>query len=144
MARRIWRHVRREKGTAAIEFALVFVLFFMVMYGLVAFGLVFAVKHTITQAANEGARAAVKDVGGLDARIAQAKVSATKAVAWLGARAPVPQVTSSACAPFVCLEVVLVYNYAANPIVPSLPGLGVTLPATLTGRAIVQLDAVSN
>lgn len=144
MARRIWRHVDREKGTAAIEFALVFVLFFMVMYGLVAFGMVFAVKHTITQAANEGARAAVKDVGGLDARIAQAKASAAKAVAWLGARAPVPQVTSSACAPFLCLEVVLVYNYAANPIVPSLPGLGVTLPATLTGRAIVQLDAVAN
>lgn len=133
-----------QRGAVAIEFALVFVLFFMVMYGIVAYGMVFAVHHTLTQAASEGARAAVRDVGGLPERIALAKTTSATAIAWLGGRAPVPQVTSAPCAatPFVCVKVLLVYDYLNNPLVPALPGLGITLPARLTAQATVQLDAV--
>lgn len=133
-----------QRGAVAIEFALVFVLFFMVMYGIVAYGMVFAVQHSLTQAASEGARAAVRDVGGLPERMALAKSTSATAIAWLGGRAPVPQVTSAACAatPYVCVKVMLVYDYLNNPLVPALPGLGVALPASLTAQATVQLDAV--
>ncbi len=134
----------RQHGAAAVEFALVFGMFFVVMYGIVAYGVVFAVKHSMTQAANEGARAAVKDVGdgSIGARTALAKTVATNAIAWLGARAPVPEVTSGACSgtPYTCVTVTLTYNYAANPIVPPLPGLGVVLPATLKAQATVEVD----
>lgn len=133
-----------QRGAVAIEFALVFVLFFMVMYGIVAYGMVFAVQHSLTQAASEGARAAVRDVGGLAERMALAKTTSANAIAWLGGRAPVPQVTSVPCAgtPFVCVKVMLVYDYLKNPLVPALPGLGIALPASLTAQATVQLDAV--
>ncbi|UCV15568.1 TadE/TadG family type IV pilus assembly protein [Quatrionicoccus australiensis] len=133
-----------QRGAVAIEFALVFVLFFMVMYGIVAYGMVFAVQHSLTQAASEGARAAVRDVGGLPERMALAKATSATAIAWLGGRAPVPQITSTPCAatPFVCVKVLLVYDYLNNPLVPALPGLGVALPARLTAQATVQLDAV--
>lgn len=133
-----------ERGAVVIEFALVFVMFFMVMYGIVAYGVIFAIKHTLTQAANEGARAAVKDVGGLPERIALAGTVAAESMAWLGERAPAPVVTAEPCAatPFVCVRVSLTYDYASSPLVPALPALGIALPASLVGQATVQLDAV--
>lgn len=135
---------RKEGGAVAVEFALVFVLFFMVMYGIVAYGIVFAIRHSLEYAANEGARAAVQDVGGLAERISLADTTARNAVAWLGERAPAPVVTTPACpdARFTCVRVALSFNYEANPIVPPLPGLGIALPATISAQATVQLDGV--
>lgn len=134
----------RERGAVVIEFALVFVLFFLVMYGIVAYGMVFAVKHSLVQAANEGARAAVRDVGGLTERAELARAVASESIVWLGARAPAPEVQTEECAatPYVCLTVRLDYDYQSNPLVPALPALGVVLPDNLSGRATVQLDAV--
>lgn len=133
---------RRQRGAAAIEFALVFVIFFMVLYGAVAYGVVFAIRHSLTLAASEGARAAVQDVGNADARAALAATTAANAIAWLGTNAPAPVVTHSPCpaTPYRCLQVSLTYDYAANPIVPAIPGLGIELPATLQSQATVQLD----
>lgn len=138
-------HGRRERGAAAIEFALIFVLFFSIMYGIVSYGIIFAVKHSLTHAVNEGARAAVKDVsGGLNGRKILAQNTAAVAVAWLGAHAPVPEVTSVNCANtgFECVTVTLAYDYAAHPIIPPLPGMGVVLPDRLAAQATVQLDAI--
>lgn len=133
-----------QRGAVVIEFALVFVLFFVVMYGIVAYGVIFAVKHSLVQAANEGARAAVRDVGGVTARVELARTVAAENLAWLGDKAPEPQVSAALCAatPYVCLKVELAYDYATNPLVPALPALGVALPERLTGQAMVQLDAV--
>ncbi|MDD4881305.1 MAG: pilus assembly protein, partial [Gallionellaceae bacterium] len=122
----------RQRGAAAVEFALVFILFFMVMYGAIAYGVVFAIKHSMTQAASEGARAALQDVtGGMPAREALALATAANALNWLGTNAPTP-VVSLDCTPteprFTCLKVAITYDYAANPIIPPLPGLGVVLP----------------
>lgn len=131
----------RQRGAAAIEFALVFIIFFLVLYGIISYGVVFAIQHSLTHAANEGARAAVKDVGSMAERVALASTTASNAVAWLGTRAPAPAVTLPACPNpgFVCIRVALTYNYAANPIVPPIAGLGLVLPATLSAQATVQL-----
>ncbi|MGE5469493.1 MAG: TadE/TadG family type IV pilus assembly protein [Bacteroidota bacterium] len=133
----------KERGSAVIEFAGVFLMFFLVMYGIVAYGIIFAIRHSLTQAVNEGARAAVADVGGLDVRKKLAEDTAATAIAWLGTRAPVPVVTSAPCAatPFLCLKVTLAYDYAVNPIIPALPVL--PLPASITAEATVELDAVN-
>lgn len=135
---------KQQTGAVVIEFALVFVLFFMLMYAMVAYGLAFAVKHSLVQSANEGARAAVRDVGGLPERIALAKTVTGESLLWLGARAPVPEVTAAACSgtPYMCVDVRVRYDYKANPLVPGLPAMGIVLPDHLEGRAKVQLDAV--
>lgn len=133
---------RRQRGAVAVEFALVFGMFFVVMYGILSYGIIFAIRHSLEQAANEGARAAVRDVGGLAARINLATTTAQNAVAWLGTLAPTPVVTSPPCpnaSEFTCVTVALTFNYAANPIVPPLPGLGIVLPATIKAQATVQL-----
>lgn len=133
---------RLQAGAVVIEFALVFVIFFMIFYGIIAYGMVFAIKHSLMQAASEGTRAAVRDViGGQEAREDLAKATASKVIAWMGTRAPTPTVTSAACAstPFICLKVTLTYDYAANPIIPPLPAFGVVLPDKLTAEATVQI-----
>lgn len=136
---------RRECGAVIVEFALVFMLFFMLMYGIVSYGVIFAIQHSLTHAANEGARAAVKDVGGLEARRKEAEDTVVEALKWLGTAAPAPEVTSPPCpgtSLYKCVNVKLTFNYAENPLIPPLPGLGVALPEKLVAQATVQLAAV--
>lgn len=149
LRRRVPRNARRiaqpQSGAALIEFALVFILFFMILYGAIAYGVMFAVRHSLTQASAEGARAALQDVGGVPERMEHAKLAASDAVSWLGALAPVPQVTAKPCTAtgYTCVEVSLSYDYASHPIIPPLPGMGIVLPATLAAQATVQMDAVN-
>jgi len=50
---------RRQDGVAAIEFALVFMLLFLVIYGLATFGSILYTQQAISRAAEDGARAAM-------------------------------------------------------------------------------------
>jgi Flp pilus assembly protein TadG len=50
----------RQRGAAALEFAVVFMLFFAVLYGILSYGYVMFYKNALNQAAAEGARAAVR------------------------------------------------------------------------------------
>lgn len=50
---------KRQRGAAAVEFALVFIPFFALFYALVSYGLVMALLQGMTLAAEEGARAAI-------------------------------------------------------------------------------------
>ncbi|KAF1031788.1 MAG: hypothetical protein GAK37_00691 [Pseudomonas sp.] len=50
---------RRQKGAAALEFALVFILFFGVFYGLVSYSLPLLLMQSFAQAATEGVRRSV-------------------------------------------------------------------------------------
>ena len=51
---------KKQKGAAAIEFAIIFPIFFIVFYAVVTYGLIFVAQQTLTLAAAEGARAAVR------------------------------------------------------------------------------------
>ena len=51
---------KKQKGAAAIEFAIIFPIFFIIFYAVVTYGLIFAAQQTLTLAAAEGARAAVR------------------------------------------------------------------------------------
>jgi Flp pilus assembly protein TadG len=48
-----------EDGVVAMEFVILFPLFFLILAGIVEFGHLFYVRHTLTNASREGARAAV-------------------------------------------------------------------------------------
>lgn len=49
---------RKQRGVAAIEFALVFMLLFLVMYALATFGAALYIQQAVSRAAEDGARAA--------------------------------------------------------------------------------------
>lgn len=53
-------HARRaQAGATAVEFALVFPVFFLLFYGLLTYGLIFLMRMGLQHAAEEGARAAL-------------------------------------------------------------------------------------
>lgn len=52
--------LRRQAGAHAVEFALIFPVFFILLYGTLAYGLIFAMRLGLQHAAEEGARAALR------------------------------------------------------------------------------------
>lgn len=151
---------RRQGGVYAIEFALVFPVFFFLAYGILAFALVFFTRLNLQFAAEEGARAALQYQTTAGARLLRAVSVATTRSNWM----PVPpavfadlcllgtscEPTSTPAAPTTncgdtmtsaCqIVVVASYNYAAHPLIPSVPGLGPLLPSTLRASAAVFVD----
>ncbi|WP_447778611.1 TadE/TadG family type IV pilus assembly protein [Variovorax boronicumulans] len=51
---------RRQHGLAAIEFALVFVILFLALYGIVTFGVILYTQQVVSRSAEDGARAALQ------------------------------------------------------------------------------------
>ncbi|MDO9536168.1 MAG: TadE/TadG family type IV pilus assembly protein, partial [Bacillota bacterium] len=50
---------KNEKGQALVEFALVVMMLFLILFGIVEFGRIFSASLTITHAAREGARVGI-------------------------------------------------------------------------------------
>jgi len=157
---RIARERRREIGASAIEFAIVFPLFFGLIYIMVSYGLLFSLQHSITEAAKESARAAVAcdpTVATTDHEAcvtSRARATAAAALDWLptslrnrilGASNDLVEVTfdTDATAGKTVEVLVQLPNYASAPLLPtiSLPFLGNVppLPERLAGRAVVLL-----
>ncbi len=148
--RRSWQ---RQRGATAVEFAMVFPLFFLIFYAIVTFGLIFAVQQNLTLAATEGARAALNYISeskGLANPQAQAltdRANAARTVAqnftkWLP-NVSVPPPASSPCSydpSMYCVTVTVTYPYSQSPLIPPLPLLGLVLPNTLSSSATVQLN----
>lgn len=51
---------QRQKGAYAVEFAFVFIIFFVVLYGIITYGLIFAAQQSLNFAAESGARAGMQ------------------------------------------------------------------------------------
>jgi Flp pilus assembly protein TadG len=132
---------RDQKGAALVEFSLVIGVFVMVLYGLVYFGMAIATKQRVTNAAAEGARAAVGSTSPSDA---QTKAQ-TRVVSLLGApngRYTVVPV-AAACDVAVptgpqCIKVTIAYDWENHPAVPAAPGLGLVPVGSLGSSAVVQ------
>ncbi|AXF20459.1 pilus assembly protein TadE [Burkholderia pyrrocinia] len=131
---------RRQRGVAAVEFAIVFPLFFLIAYAIVTFGMIFIIQQSLTFAASEGARAALNYTSAPCDRL---QVNARNAVTQALAGAPwsqnvnfAAQALTSAPAPastpgVTCgvtfaststsafnVMVTTTYSYAANPLIP--------------------------
>lgn len=140
---------RVQRGSMAVEFAIVFPLFFLVFYAIVTYSMIFVAQQSLTLAASEGARAALRYEAGatstasaLALRASAACTTATGLVNWLAGVAPCTA-TYAACsfdATMQCVNVTLKYNYASQPLVPSLPLIGLPVPTSLIASAMVQLN----
>lgn len=147
-----------QRGAAAIEFALIFPAFFMLLYGIITYALIFVAQQSLTLAAEEGARAALRYIGTGSAtdplRGTAACNIVTPLVSWLGSAAcnpsapptdvPYIQVTYLKCpaSNSDCVKVKVTYPYGTQPLVPLLLGslMSVAVPANLGGSAMVQID----
>lgn len=76
---------RRQRGVYALEWALVFIVFFMLLYAIVSFGLGFLVRESMQWATEDGARAALQFQDSREARRARALEVVHSHLAWLPA-----------------------------------------------------------
>lgn len=147
------RIARRQRGVAAIEFALTFGVLFLGIYGLVTFCGVLYVQQVVSRAAEDGARAAQSFRSDTPAAELQTNVRTavyrslalsmiTPASAgsapvskedWLRDKmaATPPEVTVSLGE----VAVKVTYPYRANPLLPPVPLTGNWMPERLLGKA---------
>jgi Flp pilus assembly protein TadG len=140
---------KHQRGNMAIEFAIVFPLFFLIFYAIVTYSLIFVAQQSLTLAAEEGARAALRYQASaqtisqsLAMRGAAACQTARNLSNWLAGLATCNAVPAPCTydATMQCLQVTLGYAYSQRPILPPLPLLNLALPDSLVARAMVQLD----
>lgn len=123
------RDVHGERGAAAVEFAIVASVFFMLVFGIIDFGFGFYTWNGTTHAAREGARkaAVTPDVGEIEARVREASSFLDQS------RMTVSVTCSSGGAAFgACgswqegdyVRVTVDYDYAYITPLPSFVGLG--------------------
>lgn len=135
----------RQRGAVAIEFALVFVLFFMVFYGAVSYSLPLLMVQAFNHASAEAVRRAIALQPGAADYSAEAQAVVAQQLAWLPGNAR-SRVAVEAAAPGAdgVFTVRITYPYRQFPLVPflSLPGVGEIprLPDELVATASIKLD----
>lgn len=158
---------RYQRGVAAIEFALVFLLGVLPLLILTLSGvMIFAAQQSLTLAAAEGARAALH-YGTTAQRQTYACQAAQTSMQWLltfsgeatkincatppapGATyAPIAVSPASTCpsnAAMQCITVVASYDYNNHPFLPLASSLyGWLMKSSLSSSATVQLDLTGN
>jgi len=159
----------RQRGVYALEWAIIFPVFFVLLYAIVCYGLTFLVRESMQHAVEEGARAAMRYPVGKDAstwndRKLQALTVVKDSLDWLppalrptdariqftvclvsnaGCTHDSPMDANLPCdAQAPCLVVVsyAIHGYQDNAIAPHIPGLGLILPSTLTATASILVD----
>lgn len=160
---------RRQRGTAAIEFSLVMLLFFFILYGIVAYGALFIVKQGLNAGAGEAARVALAEtLRGLPIATSECEGSVKKALYdnlwWLDTSSDV-NVSAVSCQVEVrtscpwppaphrddlqCVSIDVAYDYRNHPLIPMLPvgallgdADGSWMPDSLSATATVQIESL--
>lgn len=139
---------RQQKGAAALEFSLVFIIFFAIFYGVVSYCLPLLMLQSFNQASAEAVRRAVAvnpEAGNfIGLATAEATAAVNQQLAWLPgsvrSNLPAPTVTLANGV----LTVRVAYPYGAKPVVPFLvlPGIGQVpqVPAVLAAQASLQVQ----
>lgn len=157
---------QRERGTSLVEFTFVAGLLFLLIFGIIGYGVVLSFKQTLTHAAAEAARrgATTQDdpltvdnplttaIEG-DERLEVANNAITEFEGWGRDCADMqtcavvihdcnlaPLAANNTTATPDCITATLVYDYAAHPIVPNLPLVAGFMPDTVQTAATSQLS----
>ncbi|CAI8890869.1 Pilus assembly protein [Pseudomonas sp. IT-P253] len=139
---------RKQKGAAAIEFALVFVIFFAVFYGVVTYSLPLLLVQSFNQSTAEAVRRSVAldtTTPGYNTQvITVATTELTRQLAWIPAALNF-NVATDATATYIGGVLKVTINYPTSKlkqVIPFLvlPGIGAVpnLPATLTASSSLQ------
>ncbi len=148
----------RDRGAVAVEFALILPIFVALVFGVISFGYMLSYRQGLSQAAAEGSRAAAVVPSGLDAaaKSTRARNAINQALAGYGVSCNgntlvhdgevngscsiQPRVSCPADASRMCAIITVTHEYRDHPLVPSFPGLGVSLPQNLTYTAVVEAN----
>jgi Flp pilus assembly pilin Flp len=146
------RYRKTQRGAAAIEFALIFIVFFTLFYAIVSYAIVMMLQSAFMHAAEEGARAAIAVDrlsyssssayfnDGVEPRV---RSTVDAALNWLPAGSK-SKVSVEVEMPASMLSVRVMYEgYTSDPLIPilTLPAIGQVpkLPDDLVGAAMINL-----
>lgn len=154
-----------DTGAALVEFTLVAILLFMIVFGIIGFGLILSFKQDMTRAAAEGARAgAVALPVGAQTPAEAARIAAEGAVKEAvlefggsfasddpddpdhgcqrpGMSCEMPVVAPCAAEPsHQCVTVRLTYDYDDQPLYGRLPFIDAVLPNTVTASSVARIN----
>lgn len=145
--------IRAQRGVYAIEFAVVFLIFFAVLYGIICYGILFAFRFGLQNAAEDGARAALRYQIDLPRRKAEADfVARFQTKGWLPAASSqlvdvqICQVETNVCLnppcqiawEKRCQVTVTVTVSGMKKVLPPLANFAI--PDVLVGKASMLLD----
>ena len=139
---------RKQKGAVAIEFALVFIIFFAVFYGLVSYSLPLLLMQSFNQSTAEAVRRSVAldpSTANYDTAVRTVATNElTRQLAWIPAALNF-NVATDASATYIGGVLTVTINSPTsklNQVLPFLvlPGIGSVpnLPATLSARSSLQ------
>ena len=144
-----------ERGAALLEFTFVALLLFALVFGIISYAYMMSFRQAMTQAASEASRAAA---------IAPSGQAQTRALAALNdaiepygitcsgtslvrsgspvgsCSVPAPAGCTSPTDTNLCITVSIAYSYRDHPLLPSFPGLGLTLPQTIGFTSVAQVN----
>lgn len=156
-----------DEGTALVEFAMVMVIFFLLLFGIIIFGVTLSFQQTLTQAASEASRAAAVTLDDpatpADERFEAADRSIRDFNAWNrdcthpgmvrcgSVTSPsgvvvhdciddTPPLTDDPAVLPDCVTVDVVYDYENHPIVPGVPLVESFTPPLLTASSTSQIS----
>lgn len=135
------RRLSRQDGVAAVEFAIVAMVFLLFIYGIITYGFIFGLDQSINHAAEEGARSAISTTTEA-AAITQAQDTALDRLSWLGSNIQPGDVVATVAncandASIRCITVTITYPWETRPVVPRLATL--PQPSQLVATAVVGL-----
>ena len=123
----------RQRGVAAIEFALVLMALLLLLYGLATFALVIYTQHVLTRAAEDGARVVL-----LFNNVTESQVRATVLESMSAPWNNTSDLQVSSPMNTNPIVVTITYPYSANALLPRLPlTANWMIPETLRAHAAV-------
>lgn len=144
---------RGDHGAALLEFALLAVLLFSVVFGIIAFGMLLSFKQDMTRAAAEGARAGAVAFPA-DTALAEARAATEEAVEGFGKECgsggmvcDVHMVTvdcdgaGPGTATCDAVEVNLRYDNDDDPITPPFPIISHLMPGTIQSTSVARTNS---
>jgi Flp pilus assembly protein TadG len=149
------RKRRGQRGAALLEFTFVALLLFALVFGIISYAYMMSFRQAMTQAASEASRAAaIAPSGQAQARALAALNDAVRPynITCSGGlllrsgssvgtcSVPAPAGCTSPADTNLCITVSVSYRYRANPLLPSFPGLGLTLPETIGFTSVAQVN----
>jgi Flp pilus assembly protein TadG len=164
------RHHRgeRERGSAAVEFALVAPLLLLLLFAIISYGYMLSYRQALSQGAAEGARAAAVALPSSTsgAKITLAVTGVNEALNSYGVSctaAPATSASTSATGDLVkssttvgsclvtiatcvqataseCATVTINHAYEDHPLLPTVPGMGIVLPGSLSYTAVAEVS----
>ena len=144
----------------ALEWAIIFPVFFALLYACISYGLAFLVRESMQATAEDAARATLRYQTSRSARLDAARSLVQQRLDWLPAdlRPTAGSIDVRICrlqnselcsATLTCgvlvaercmVRVGFTIPYGTSPIAPALPGFGLVMPTTLTASANIMVD----